>query len=65
MPERRVHFAGSPIALGGYPFAPCGASLIRCEADTEETTVTCHWCRQWINRYMARAVVDEIGTPDG
>lgn len=47
--ERRVHFAGSPLALTGYGYAPCGARLRETDSVVSDG-VTCRHCLNWLAR---------------
>lgn len=63
MAKRKVHYAGSAVALVGYPYAPCGARLIISD-ETEEAEVTCKWCRHWIKRYHERRIAEQPESVD-
>lgn len=58
MSERKIHFAGSPVALVGYPYSPCGARLIPAD-DIDEANVTCKRCRDWAIRYHERRIAEQ------
>lgn len=51
MSDRKLHFAGTPVALAGYSYGPCGALLDHRHDPLDIDHVTCKWCLQWASRY--------------